>query len=176
MKRWLALAPLLVLAALAVLFAGYALKRDPEVKPDALVGKPLPAVAVRPLAGGAEQPLTAAVDGPTVINVYASWCAPCRIEHPQLLRLKAEGVRLVGLAYKDAPQDTAAFLAELGDPFVQSWSDLNGRAGIELGISGVPETYLVDADGEVVAKHAGPLTPQDADEMLAKWRALEAKA
>ncbi|MBC6983196.1 DsbE family thiol:disulfide interchange protein [Caulobacter sp. 17J80-11] len=172
MKRWLAAAPLIALAALAVLFAGYALKRDPEVKPDALVGKPLPAAAIRPLAGGAEQPLTATVDGPTLINVFASWCGPCRIEHPQLLRLKGEGVRVVGLAYKDKPQDTFAFLSELGDPFVATWSDLNGRAGIELGISGVPETYLVDASGEVVAKHTGPLTEGDADELLAKWRAL----
>ncbi|HYF23353.1 MAG TPA: DsbE family thiol:disulfide interchange protein [Caulobacteraceae bacterium] len=170
MKRWLALLPLAVLALLAVLFVGWTLKRDPDVKPDALVGKPLPAVAVRPLTGGAEQPLTASVKGPTVVNVFASWCAPCRGEHPQLVRLKGEGVRIVGLAYKDAPQKTSEFLTELGDPFAEVVSDLNGRGGIELGISGVPETYVVAADGRVVYKHSGPLGPPDADRVLAEWR------
>lgn len=172
MKRWLAFAPLLVLALLAALFLGWSLNRDPQVKPDALVGKAFPSVAVLPLEGGAPIPLNAAVQGPALVNVFASWCVPCEVEHPELVRLQDQGVPLVGLAYKDArnPGDTQGFLARLGNPYRRVLTDADGRAGIELGISGVPETYVVDATGIVVAKHAGPLLREDADRLLAAWR------
>lgn len=172
MKRLLAFAPLIVLALLAALFLGWSLKRDPNVKPDALVGKPLPAVAVTPLGGGAALPLTAAVRGPALVNVFASWCVPCEVEHPELVRLRAEGVPIVGLAYKDerTPNATAGFLARLGNPYRSVVTDPQGRAGIELGISGVPETYVVNAEGMVIAKHAGPLLKADADRLAAEWR------
>jgi cytochrome c biogenesis protein CcmG/thiol:disulfide interchange protein DsbE len=83
--------------------------------------------------------------GPRLINFYASWCAPCRVEAPQLMALKAQDVTLVGIAYKDEPARTQAFLAELGDPFAVKLVDRNGRAGIEFGVTGVPETFLVGA-------------------------------
>lgn len=172
MSRWLAFAPLVVLAALAVLFVGWSLKRDPQVSPDALVGRPIPEVVLPMLGGEGEVDLRVAATGqPMVLNVFASWCAPCRIEHPQLMALQAQGVRVVGVAYKDEPADTRAFLEELGDPYAVVLVDREGRAGIELGISGVPETYAVDAMGVVVAKHTGPLVDQrDVDTLIAGLR------
>lgn len=172
MSRWLALVPLAVLAALAVLFVGWSLKRDPEVRPDALTGRPLPAVAVEPLGGGAAVPLAGTVEGVTVVNVFASWCTPCRVEHPQLMALQAAGVRVVGLAYKDEPAAAQAFLDELGNPFEAVYQDPEGRAGIELGISGVPETFVVGPDGTVLFKQAGPLVGTDGEAVLARIHSL----
>lgn len=170
MRRWLAFSPLLVLAALAVLFAGYALKRDPRVQPHALVGKALPDLMLADLDTGRPQPLRAAARGPVIINFFASWCAPCEIEHPQLMALKARGVTVIGVAYKDAPANTQAFLSRLGDPFAARLIDRDGRAGIEFGVTGVPETFVVAADGTVVAKHTGPLEAKDLDGLVAKLR------
>jgi cytochrome c biogenesis protein CcmG/thiol:disulfide interchange protein DsbE len=169
-KRWIGFAPLVVLAALGVLFAGYALKHDPRVQPDALVGKPVPAVTLPDLDSGALVAVHDAPAGPRLINFFASWCAPCRVEAPQLMALKAEGVTLVGVAYKDEPARTQAFLAELGDPFAVKLMDRNGRAGIEFGVTGVPETFLVGADGVILAKHSGPLTDADVQAMLKKLK------
>ncbi|MDR7230709.1 cytochrome c biogenesis protein CcmG/thiol:disulfide interchange protein DsbE [Caulobacter sp. BE264] len=166
MKRWLAFSPLIVLAALAVLFAGYALKRDPRVQPQALVGKPMPAMTLPDLDTGREAALRAPGDGPILVNFFASWCAPCEVEHPQLMALKAQGVTVVGIAYKDAPANTQAFLTRLGDPFVAKRIDRDGRAGLEFGVTGVPETYLVGSDGVIIAKHTGPLTPDAAENLL----------
>jgi cytochrome c biogenesis protein CcmG/thiol:disulfide interchange protein DsbE len=169
-KRWIGFAPLVVLAALGVLFAGYALKHDPRVQPDALVGKPVPAVTLPDLDTGALVAVHDAPAGPRLINFFASWCAPCRVEAPQLMALKAEGVTLVGVAYKDEPARTQAFLAELGDPFAVKLMDRNGRAGIEFGVTGVPETFLVGADGVILAKHSGPLTDADVQALLKKLK------
>lgn len=163
MSRWIAFAPLVVLAALAVLFVGYALRHDPHVNPAALVGRQAPPVALQPLAGGAPRPVRAAAQGPVLINFFASWCAPCVEEEPALMALKAQGVPIVGVAYKDAPTKSQAFLAANGDPYVSTFMDPSGRAGVEFGVSGVPETFAVGADGKVLAKRSGPLTPADAE-------------
>lgn len=171
MKRWLPLIPLAVLVALGVLFAGYALRHDPKVNPDALVGQPLPAIALPTLDGGAPRPLSVGIRGPAVVNMFASWCAPCAVEHPELMRLKAQGVRIVGVAYKDDPAKTRAFLARLGDPFDVVLVDRSGDAGVEFGVSGVPETFLVGADGVIFAKHTGPLTTKIADDLAARLKA-----
>ena len=170
MRRWIGFAPLIVLVCLGALFAGYALKHDPHVQPHALVGKPVPAVSLPDLDTGALVAVRDVPAGPRLINFYASWCAPCRFEAPQLMALKAQGVTLVGIAYKDDPAKTQAFLAELGDPFAVKLVDRNGRAGIEFGVTGVPETFLVSADGVILAKHSGPLTDADIPELLAKLR------
>ena len=170
MQRWLAFAPLILLVALAALFIGWSLKRDPVFKPDALVGQPLPATALAPLAGGPAAPLNAQVRGPALVNIFASWCVPCRVEHPELMRLKAEGVRIVGIGWRDKPEASRAFLEELGDPFALTLTDYEARSGVDLGISGVPETFAVDARGVIVAKHSGPLTRPDAERLVAALR------
>ena len=118
MNRWLALAPLVVLAALAALFIGWSLKRDPVIKPDAMVGQPVPASSLPRLDEAAAADIrTLAAGRPVLVNLFASWCAPCRIEHPKLMELKARGVVVIGVAYKDEPVATRAFLEEMGDPF-----------------------------------------------------------
>lgn len=170
MKRWLAFAPLIVLALLAVLFAGYALKRDPRVSPSAMVGKPMPALTLPDLDSGQPVALADAARGPVLVNFFASWCAPCEVEHPQLMALKAQGVTVIGIAYKDAPSNTQAFLTRLGDPFAARLVDRDGGAGLEFGVTGVPETFLVGSDGTILAKHTGPLTPDAAEDLLAKAR------
>ena len=167
MNRWMALLPLAAIAALTVLFVGWSLKRDPAFKPDAMVGQPIPETVLPMLTGDQAGPgqvdlKTAGVGRPMIVNVFASWCAPCRIEHPKLLQLKQRGIAVVGVAYKDEPVATRAFLDELGDPFAMVLVDREGRAGLDLGISGVPETFAVDAMGRITAKQSGPLL-DDAD-------------
>jgi cytochrome c biogenesis protein CcmG/thiol:disulfide interchange protein DsbE len=170
-KRLVALLPLAVLVLLAVLFAGYALKRDPNVQPKALVGKPVPALSLPALETGQPEPVHASgVAAPYLVNFFASWCAPCEVEHPMLMDLKTQGVAVVGIAYKDAPANTEAFLGRLGDPFSRRLVDRDGRAGLEFGVTGVPETYLVGANGVILAKHTGPLTADSARDLLNKAR------
>ena len=167
MKRWVAVLPLAVLAALAALFAGYGLHHNPHVEPAALVGHPAPDETLAALAGGKPRPLRTPGQGPVLINFFASWCAPCLEEQPALLALKAEGVPIIGVAYEDVrePGQPAAFLDQHGDPFTAVLLDPNGHAGVDYGISGVPETFAVSADGRIVAKHTGPLDPQSAEKL-----------
>lgn len=171
MTRWLTILPLVVLAALAALFGLYGLHHDPKVQPHAMVGKPMPDLALPTLEDGRPvrlRELTAG--GPVIVNFFASWCAPCEVEAPQLNALAARGVRIVGVAYKDAPAKTQAFLARLGDPYVQRLSDPDGRAGVEFGVTGVPETYLVGRDGVILDKHTGPLEATDVDALARRAR------
>jgi cytochrome c biogenesis protein CcmG/thiol:disulfide interchange protein DsbE len=161
-KRLLPFLPLVVLVALCALFGAWALNHDPEYRPDALVGQPVPETVLPMLTGAQPGPghvdlKTAGVGKPMLINVFASWCAPCRVEHPKLMALKARGVAVVGVAWKDEPADTRRFLDELGDPYAMVLVDREGRAGTDLGVSGAPETFAVDAMGKVVAKFSGPL-------------------
>ena len=179
MSRWLSLIPLVVIAALAVLFVGWSLKGDPVVRPDALVGQPIPETVLPILTGDRAGPghldlKTAGVGRPMLVNVFASWCLPCRAEHPQLMALKARGVAVVGVAWKDDPVATRAFLDELGDPFSMVLVDREGRAGLDLGITGAPETFAVNAMGQVVAKSSGPLV--DAAEIERLVAAIQAPA
>ena len=158
-------APLGVLAALAVLFVGYGLRRDPRVVPDALVGRPAPVRPLPPLDGGLARP--PGERGRVVwVNFFASWCVPCATEAPALQALEAQGVPIVGVAYKDDPVATRRFLQRRGDPFTQVLVDRDGAAGIDWGVSGVPETFVLSPDGRVLAKHSGPLEPADADRLL----------
>ena len=164
MRRWIVWAPLAGLVALAVLFVGFGLKRDPHVVPAALVGRLAPSRALVPLAGG--PPRTPAEPGRAVlVNFFASWCVPCAVEAPALAALKAQGVRMVGVAYEDDPAAARGFLETRGDPFAAVLVDRDGRAGIDWGVSGVPETFAVGPDGRVLAKHSGPLEPADAERL-----------
>ena len=171
MSRWLAALPLIAILALGALFGLYALHRNPQVQPQALVGKAMPDLTLPSLEDGTPVRLReAAAQGPILVNFFASWCAPCEIEAPVLMQLKAQHVRMVGIAYKDAPPKTQGFLSRLGDPFTQRVVDRDGRAGIEFGVTGVPETYLIGQDGQVLAKHTGPLRPADARALAAQLR------
>ncbi len=170
MKRFLALAPVGVLLALGLLFAFFGLRNDPRYLPRAMVGKPVPEVTLPALADGLPDTMAAPGKGPYLINVFASWCAPCEIEAPILVALKDQGVPIIGIAYKDQPAKTQAFLAHTGDPYVRVLVDQEGRAGIELGVSGVPETYLVDGAGRIIDKISAPLSEGDARRLAAQVR------
>lgn len=148
-------------------FTGVA--HNPSVVPSALIDQPVPAFELPPLLEEGRGLATADLKGGGVklVNVYASWCAPCRIEHPLLMRLaQEEGVTVHGIAYKDKPADSRRFLEMLGNPYQRVGLDLDGRAGIEWGVYGVPETYVVDNDGRIRYRHVGPLMPHDLTEKI----------
>jgi len=167
-RRLIALLPLVAMGALVLVFAFRSLYRQPQVTPMATIGQPIPAASLAPLAGGAPAPLRTTIKGPVLVNFYASWCAPCVTEAPALMALKAEGAPIVGIAYKDTPENTAAFLARLGDPYQQVLLDADGRVGIGFGVTGVPETYAVDAAGVIRGKYAGALDADHAEALLQK--------
>ncbi|MEO7027388.1 MAG: DsbE family thiol:disulfide interchange protein [Caulobacteraceae bacterium] len=161
MKGALYLLPVLLFGLVIVAFIA-GLGRDPAKLPSTLIGKPLPAFALPAVRAGEGVLRSADLRGrPRLLNVFASWCASCRIEHPVLLALKAAGVPIVGLDWKDEPVDGARYLAEQGDPYAKVGNDRSGRAGIDLGVAGVPETFLVDGRGVVRFKQVGPISPDD---------------
>ena len=153
--------PLILLVALVSVFA-LSIDRDTTLVRSVLIDKPVPDFAL-PAVDGLDVPGfdTAALRGEvTVVNVFASWCIPCRDEHPLLETLKAQtGVRLFGINHSDAPENARAFLAELGNPYDAVGADRDRRVSIDWGVYGVPETFLVDTDGVITYKHVGPLTP-----------------
>ena len=168
MNRWIALIPTAALVGRGVILMvqlnplSGAPGQGREYKPDALVGQPIPETVLPILQGEVEtdQRLdlkTAGVGKPMIVNLFASWCAPCRLEHPQLLKLQAQGINVIGVAYKDEPVATRAFLDELGDPYALVLVDREGRGGLDLGVPGVPESFAVDAYGTIVAKSSGPV-------------------
>jgi cytochrome c biogenesis protein CcmG/thiol:disulfide interchange protein DsbE len=150
--------PPLVFAAFAV--AAYlGLKREnAETLPSALIGRPAPALTIEALAGGPDPGEALGAPGLKLVNFWASWCGPCRAEHPILMELGAGLVPVIGVNYKDAPENAAGFLAQLGDPYDAIGADTSGRTGIDWGIYGVPETFVIGADGTVLLRHPGPLT------------------
>jgi cytochrome c biogenesis protein CcmG, thiol:disulfide interchange protein DsbE len=161
MKRLLFALPILLFAAVAGYFA-IGLTRDPSTLPSALIDKKAPDFDLPAL--GERQGLASAdlLGKVTLINFFASWCGPCRVEHPLLMRLAREGkVVLHGIAYKDRPEDAARFLAQLGDPYQRIGTDRDGRVAIDFGVYGVPETYVIDKTGTIRYRHVGPLTPDD---------------
>jgi cytochrome c biogenesis protein CcmG/thiol:disulfide interchange protein DsbE len=165
MRGLLPLIPVVVILALGTLFATYGLHHNPQVFPAALVGKPVPAIALPPIGGGAPVRIADALKGPGIVNVFGSWCAPCAVEAPQLMKLKQNGVTLVGVSWMDEPGNTLAFLDRLGDPFRAVLVDKTGDAAVEFGITGAPETFVVDARGKIIAKRVGPLTDADVANM-----------
>ena len=151
---WLVFVPLAVVIALAGLFALSLMSdRDPAAIPSPLIGKQAPST---PLPALADKPFPARIEGPALVNVFASWCAPCRAEHPVLMALARE-MPVHGIAYRDEPARSAAFLAELGDPYRTVGLDPEGRAGLEWGVTAVPETFLVDRQGRVAHVVRGPI-------------------
>ena len=178
--RLLHLAPFVVFATLAVLFLVRLYSGDPSKVPSALIGRPVPAFALDPLAGLSVdgQPVPGLSDaalkgGPvTVVNIWASWCAPCRQEHPVLMDLaKDPSIRVVGINYKDNSENARRFLGQLGNPFSAVGVDPGGRTAIDWGVYGVPETFVVGPDGAIRHKHIGPLLPVHMTEFREKLRA-----
>lgn len=159
MKRLLALLPLI--AFLAIVGVGGFVLLQGGARQDfgkaGLIGKTVPAYAMERLGGGASVTPTAFEGRPYLINIFASWCAPCRIEHPVLMQLAQEGTPMLGIAYKDKPAAAAAMLAELGHPYTVVGLDPEGRYGLDIGVTGVPETFLVDARGRIRLIHRGPI-------------------
>lgn len=159
--------PLLVVGVLGVLFAMGLRSGDPSRLPSALLGKPAPTFTLPPVAevtaNGRPVPGFSTVDlatgEPTVVTVWASWCPPCVQEQPTLVEFKAKHkVRLFGINYKDDPAKAKQFLVRLGNPFDAIGADRSGRVGIDWGVYGVPETYVVDGKGQIVYKLVGPVT------------------
>jgi cytochrome c biogenesis protein CcmG/thiol:disulfide interchange protein DsbE len=154
--------PLVLLVALVSVFA-LSIDRDSSLVRSVLIDKPVPRFALEPVDGlnvpGFD---TAALTGEaTLVNVFASWCIPCRDEHPLLESLKAQtGIRMFGINHSDAPENARAFLAELGNPYDAVGADRDRRVSIDWGVYGVPETFIVDGAGVIVYKHVGPLTPE----------------
>jgi len=158
-----ALAALLLVSAFLVQLG----REDKEDLPSPLVGKPVPEFALEGLGG---RPGLSSEDlrapGVKLVNVWASWCVPCRAEHPWLMGLAEEGVTIHGLNYKDKTADAEAFLTDLGDPYTRVGVDETGRVGIEWGVYGVPETFVIDGEGTIVYKHVGPINPGDVSEKI----------
>lgn len=160
------LAPVVVFAAIAVMFAFALRGSDPSNLPSALVGKPAPAVSFPPVEGVAQggKPLPGfatsdlAAGRITIVNFWASWCGPCIQEHPFLMALsRRQDVQLFGVNYKDKPERGAGFLKRHGNPFARLGADIEGRGAIEWGVYGMPETFVVDGAGRIVFKHVGAI-------------------
>ena len=154
--------PAVVLAALVVLFA-IGLTRDPSKIPSPLIGKPAPAFVLPTPEGGTLA--TAQLKGPVLVNFWASWCTPCLQEHAMLMDLAKSGVTIIGVNYKDEPQAAQQWLARHGNPFAGIAQDRDGRVGLDWGVYGVPETFVLDAGQVIRHKHIGPLTRQAWDEI-----------
>ncbi|MFY8093954.1 MAG: DsbE family thiol:disulfide interchange protein [Niveispirillum sp.] len=165
--RLLLLLPLTVFLILGGYFA-LGLTRDPSKLPSMLIDKPAPSFALPGLSEGEKGLSNADLLGKVqLVNVFASWCAPCRVEHPLLMRLaKEQGVTIHAINYKDKPDAAQAFLAQMGNPYTSIGADKDGRVAIDFGVYGVPETYVIDKQGRVRYRHVGPLMPFDVEETI----------
>jgi len=166
MRRLLFLLPLLLLVVLAVgvgtkLLSG----SDPQALPSALIDKPLPTFDLAALPGRSDGLASSDFGGaPMLLNVFASWCVPCLAEHPVITRLgREDGISVLAINYKDKPEDALAWLKRNGDPYRRIGADSEGRTAIDLGVYGVPETFVIDKAGRIRYRHPGPLTPDIVD-------------
>jgi cytochrome c biogenesis protein CcmG/thiol:disulfide interchange protein DsbE len=173
-RRLLVLLPLFIFLALAALFFFRLGAGDPSRIPSALIGREAPATDLPAVAGlernGEPVPGIMPADfksAVTVLNVWASWCVPCRDEAPLLVRLAGDKrIRIIGINYKDQPDNARRFLGRYGNPFAASGADTSGRAAIEWGVYGVPETFIIGRDGRIAYKLVGPLTPENLDRVV----------
>jgi cytochrome c biogenesis protein CcmG/thiol:disulfide interchange protein DsbE len=173
-RRLIVLLPLVAFLALAALFMYRLGAGDPSRLPSALIGQPAPATNLPPLAGLEHdgKPVPGLDSGAfkgevTLLNVWASWCVPCRDEAPLLMTLAEDRrIRIVGVNYKDQADNARRFLGRYGNPFVANGADSNGRASIEWGVYGVPETFVVGRDGRIAYKLVGPITPENLEKAL----------
>ncbi len=172
-RHLLYLAPLaLFLVLAAYLLAGLAL--DPRHVPSVLIDKPVPDFALEGIEGGDGLSSKDLADGEIkLVNFFASWCIPCRAEHPFLMRLKDSGVKVYGINQRDKPEDAAAWLVRLGNPFAKIGADRKGRVSIDFGVYGLPESFIVDGVGRIRYKVTGPITnAHQYDDLVAQIEAL----
>jgi cytochrome c biogenesis protein CcmG, thiol:disulfide interchange protein DsbE len=178
-RSWLIAAPLIVFAGLAAIFWFRLGSGDPSRIPSALIGRPAPQMALPPLEGlvsnGTPVPGLdpAAFKGRvSIVNVWASWCVPCHDEAPLLvelgkdMQLQGKGAQVIGINYKDASDNARRFLGRYGNPFDIVGVDVNGRASIDWGVYGVPETFVIGRDGNIAYKLVGPITPDNVNTVL----------
>lgn len=167
MRRLIFIVPLALFAAVAAAFL-FGFDRDPKNIPSALIDKPVPAFDLPPLAASGKPGVksTDMTGDVRLLNVFASWCVPCRIEHPVISQLAARGLPVVGLNHKDKPEDAAAWLQRHGDPYAAIGVDADGRTSIDFGVYGVPESFLIDRQGRIRYKHVGPITPEVVEKTL----------
>ncbi len=169
-RVFVALLPLIIFAALAGIFTWQLLSgKNMQEIPSALIGRDAPQTDLPPLEGlrladGSQTPGLKGADlkgQVTLVNIWASWCVPCRDEHPLIVKLGQDPrIKVVGLNYKDAPENALEFLNSLGNSYDAVGTDRSGRAGIEWGVYGVPETFIVNREGKIVYKFVGPLSPE----------------
>ena len=175
MNRLILWVPLAIFLAFALVLAVRLSSPADETVRSRLVGKPVPDFALAPAvpnhAGLASADLKGG--GPRLVNVFASWCIPCRAEAPQLEALQKAGIPIDGVAIRDRPEDVARFLAEYGDPFDRIGADPESKVQVALGSSGVPETFVVDAEGVIRHQHIGDIRPEHVPEIIAAWRAAQ---
>ncbi|AZB64803.1 DsbE family thiol:disulfide interchange protein [Cereibacter sphaeroides] len=167
MAKVLMFVPPVLFAGLAAMFFVGMQRENPDELPSALAGKPAPAVRTEPL--GDHPPFEDAIlraPGVKLVNYWASWCAPCRVEAPTLEALAADGVEIHGVNYKDKPENAEAFLAELGNPYATMGADASGRMALDWGVYGVPETYVIDGKGRIVLRFPGPVTERVLEETI----------
>ena len=170
-RRLRYLIPVFVFVALAAALGVQLLTGDPSKVPSALIDKPVPEFALPPVQGFEEAGGFATADlgqgKIALVNIFASWCGPCRVEHPLLMALAEAGtVPLYGINYKDTPEDAERWLGRLGNPYTLMGADLDGRTGIDWGVYGVPETFVVDGAGRIRHRHVGVLSQYDLEETI----------
>ena len=173
-RRLIVLLPLLVFLAIAALFLYRLGSGDPSKLPSALIGRPVPDTPLPPIPGlardGVPVPGVTNADfkgGVSLVNVWASWCVPCHDEAPLLTKLAEDKrIRIIGINYKDQPENARRFIGRYGNPFAAVGTDSNGRASIDWGVYGVPETFVIDRDGRVAYKLVGPITPANLETIL----------
>lgn len=163
MKRFVPLAVFAALIGFAVW--GLLIREDRDALPSALMAKPAPDFALPSEAGEARLSSLLGAE-PVVVNFWASWCAPCRVEHPKLMELAEMGVPVIGVNYRDTVDNAARFLESLGNPYVAIAEDKRGKIGIEYGVAALPETFVISPEGKIVYKHVGPINPGELEEKV----------
>lgn len=177
LPAWLALAPVALLGVVACFFA-FGLTRDPHALPSTMIDRAMPAFDLAPLEPGREALANSDLLGKvSLVNVFGSWCSSCVLEHPQLLEISKSGaVALHGVDWRDKPGDGAAWLARYGDPYALTGLDADSKLAIDLGVTGAPETFLIDRGGRIRYKQVGPITPETwSSVLLPIIRRLEAE-
>ncbi len=167
-RRWIMLLPLVAAIALGALFLyGLREERNPQQLPSVMLGKMMPNFDLAAPDGGRFRTRDVAKDRVVIINFFASWCVPCRAEHPQLMQLSQRyKIPVYGIAWKDSPENVAAFLKQLGSPYARVGIDASGRTGIDWGIAGVPESFIITGKGIIRFRHWGDIRPEHVTERL----------